>query len=109
MKTSIVKAAGATLIVGAALLAAGCGDRTEATNNSAAVTGATNDFQIGPDASAVETVGSANTTGPVLPMTNATAPAGGNASATTPLAEPSDTPPGGDRGGNTVESNVAGM
>lgn len=109
MNNSIVRSAGGILMLGATLLVGACGDRTPATNNGAAVTGAANDFQIGPDASAIETVGSANTAGPVLPVTNDTAPSGANASATTPLAEPTDSPPGGDRGGNTVESNVAGM
>jgi hypothetical protein len=127
----------ATIAAGAAfflaLLITGCGDRDDSasTNNSAVpVVESVNQFTIGNDASAVETVG------------NSTSPFGGEAAATANVSGPGGAPsgsasggggaanvanssasgngtgpaevtgsgaPGGDRGGNTVQSNVSGM
>jgi len=90
---------GAILLLGSALLA-GCGDGgSSSTNNgAAALPEGGNEFTIGNDASAMETVGSnAGISAEPLPSMNMSAP--GNAAA----------PAGAATGGNRIESNVAGM
>jgi len=84
------------ILTGAALLAAGCGSRDEATTNTGNDLGS-NLLLDQPmnDASAMESA--ANVTTPLVPMDNGTGDILGETS-------------GGDTGGNTtVESNVTGM
>lgn len=108
----------AAALAGAALLVTACGDRggdAAANDGAAALTGATNDFAIGNDASAMETVGSGEGMGPApaLPTGNMAAPTPsnnvGSGNLAAPAAGSAGGAPGGDRGGNTAESNVSGM
>lgn len=124
------KAAAAALL-GATILA-GCNDRTAtntATNNIvSAPLDTSGGMEIGNDASAMETVGNQSIGESPLPTTttttrtttrnttrsttggsrNSSAEVSTNRSSTT-SDEPVATRPGGDRGGNSVQSNVSGM
>lgn len=118
MRKSIGRIAAGAALAGAALLSAGCGGQSGSTTNNgaAALTGATNDFAIGNDASAMETVGSnAGVAVEAMPMSNMGAGGPGSGASGNSTAPAGDSAsggggaPGGDRGGNTVESNVSGM
>lgn len=126
MRNRFTRSAAGPLIVAAAFLSTGCGDRTAATaNNSVSVLPATdNGLVLGNDASAMETVNNPPVTGAPQPATSnsaatpmvsnpAPAPgtAAGNRSATTPLAPVGDdSPPGGDTGGNSGQArNTPGL
>ena len=86
-------------LIGCALLAAGC-SRQAATNNTVAnATGIVNDMATPMnDASAMESAANVSTMPP--PPSNLT-----NSADVQPLGDTT----GGDTGGNTVQSNVAGM
>lgn len=86
------------LVAGVALAVAGCGSRPAATNTAANAAGIANDLSMPMnDASAIETTANASTTPPPSNMSNS--------ADTQPIGPTS----GGDTGGNTVQSNIAGM
>ena len=83
---------------GAALAVAGCGSRPAATNSATNAAGITNDLSAPMnDASAIETTANASTTPTPSNLSNSADPA------------PIGPTRGGDTGGNTVQSNIAGM
>jgi hypothetical protein len=86
-----------TLVTGAALAVAACGSRPAATNVATNAASVANDLNTPMnDASAIETTTNAGITPPASNLANSTeAPIGPTR--------------GGDTGGNTVQSNIAGM
>ena len=87
------------LVAGAAFAIAGCGSRPAATNSAANAASVANDLSTPMnDASAIETTTNASTTPPRVSNT-------ANSAGTDTLG----TTRGGDTGGNTVQSNIAGM
>jgi hypothetical protein len=110
---NLFRSTGSALVIGAALLVAGCGGGNKSTNttnstatmNSSAGSGLT----TGNDASAMETV--ANAPAPVVtPGPSVTTNSAGrstNQTGDTPPANPGGS--GGDTGGNSAEKEIPGM
>ena len=101
MRNILISSARLAMIASAALVVTACGDSGETTNNAADETLDSNMMldTLGNDASALETVGNASETLPPMETGNQVS------NSTDVLGNTS----GGDTGGNSVDSNVAGM